>query len=111
MKKQLLILTTTLLLTTSSYAFNNNGEACDRNNHKQWSQNQHYMQNHANKNHRFEERNMNNTDKNITLEEFIALKEAKFSQMDLNSDGILTQDEMRNHRKNRHHKPMRGGMF
>lgn len=83
MKKQPLILTltTTLLLTTSSYAFSDNGKACDQD-------------------------SVNNADKKITLDEFITLKKAKFSQMDTNGDGVLTQNEMRNHRRNQH-QPMR----
>ncbi|WP_225879268.1 hypothetical protein [Isorropodon fossajaponicum symbiont] len=44
--------------------------------------------------------------KKITLDEFITLKKAKFSQMDTNGDGVLTQNEMRNYRRNQH-QPMR----
>ncbi len=104
MKKQPLILTltTTLLLTTSSYAFRDNGKACDQDNHGHQSYNQHHTSHYLNKNHKFERHNMNNADKKITLNEFITLKKAQFSQMDTNGDGVLTQNEMRNHRRNQH---------
>lgn len=108
MKKQLSILTI-LLLATSSYAFNNH-EACDRNNHGRWSNNQHHTPHHAGKNHRFKGHGGNYADKKITLEEFIILKREKFAQMDVNGDGVLTQNEMKNHRRNRHHKPMKGAL-
>ncbi|QKQ24319.1 hypothetical protein HUE58_04110 [Candidatus Ruthia endofausta] len=111
MKKQPLILTltTTLLLTTSSYVFSDNSRAYDQDNHEHQSYNQHHTSYYANKNHKFERHNMNNTGKRITLDEFITLKKAKFSQMDTNGDGVLTQNEMRNHRRNQHQSMK--GMF
>ncbi len=51
---------------------------------------------------------MNRADK-ITLDEFITLKRAKFSQMDANGDGVLTQNEMRNHGQNHYNRGSRAG--
>lgn len=48
---------------------------------------------------------MNNIDRN----KFIALKKAKFSQMDTNGDGVLTQNEMINHELNYYNRDSRAG--
>lgn len=110
MKEQLsiLMLTTTLLLATSSYAFNDHGRVCDRNNHERWSHDQHHASNYTNQRRGFEKSEMNRADK-ITLDEFITLKRAKFSQMDANGDGVLTQNEMRNHGQNHYNRGSRAG--
>jgi hypothetical protein len=102
----ILTLTTTLLLATSSYAFNDHGKACDRNNHGRWSYDQHHASNYTSQHCGFEKSEMNRADK-ITLDEFITLKRAKFSQMDTNGDGVLTQNEMRNHRQNYYNRGSR----